>query len=284
MGSGLQIDTMKFYSQVQRIYNELRELGYTDESRLDVEALFEFDQYHFFGTDAVDAAIQRTGINASQHVLDVGSGIGGPARYLAHKTGCQVTAVELQPDAHRVALDLTSRCGLDHLVHHINADFLDSSKPYSDFDVVVSWFVFLHIAEREHLLSRCREALRPGGYLYVDDFHELGQLTAEERQSLAVNVFCEWLPNLELFATQCEQAGFVSVQVSDNTPAGVKFAMERIHHWQATRPHQIAVHGAEVTDGLEYFFRAVHDLFQGGHFGLARLLARNPLANERLDK
>ena len=94
MASDLQIDTMKFYSQVERIYNELRELGYADDAALDVEALFAFDQYHFYGIDAVDEAIQRAGIKAGQRVLDVGSGIGGPARYLAHKTGCQVTAVE----------------------------------------------------------------------------------------------------------------------------------------------------------------------------------------------
>ena len=62
MASDLKIDTMKLYSQVERIYNELRELGYTDESTLDVEALFEHDQYHFYGIDAVDEAIERAGI------------------------------------------------------------------------------------------------------------------------------------------------------------------------------------------------------------------------------
>ena len=276
MAPDLQIDTMKFYSQVERIYNELRELGYSNDATLDVEALFPFDQYHFFGIDAVDETIRRTHIKAGQRVLDVGSGIGGPARYLAYKTGCEVTAVELQEDAHRVAVDLTRRCGLEDQVHHVNANFLDPEETFTDFDAVVSWFVFLHIPQRERLLTLCRDALRPGGYLYVDDFHEIGRLTDEERQSLAVNVFCEWLPSLTLFRTQCEDVGFETVEVTDITAAAVDFAKERINHWRATREHQITVHGEEIFDGLEHFFQAVRELYQGGHFGLAHLLAKKP--------
>ena len=106
------------------------------------------------------------------------------------------------------------------------------------------------------------------------DFHEIGHLTDEERQSLAVNVFCEWLPSLTLFRTQCEDAGFETVEVTDITAAAVDFAKERINHWRATHKRQIAVHGEEIFDGLAHFFQAVHELYQGGHFGLAHLLAR----------
>lgn len=272
----LQIDTMKFYSEVERIYNELRELGYCNDAALDVEALSHHDQYHFFGTDAVDETIRRAHIKAGQRVLDVGSGIGGPARYLAHKTGCEVTAVELQEDAHQVAVDLTRRCGLEGQVHHVNADFLDPGEIFADFDAVVSWFVFLHIPQRELLLTLCREALRPGGYLYVNDFHEIGRMSDEERHSLAVNVFCEWLPSFTLFRTQCEDGGFEAVEVTDITPAAVDFAEERINDWRATRARQIAVHGEEIFAGLAHFFQAVHKIYQGGHFGLANLLARKP--------
>ena len=210
-------------------------------------------------------------------MLDVGSGIGGPARYLAHQTGCRVTAVELQEEAHRVAFDLTRRCRLDDLVHHIHADFLDPKASFADFDAVVSFFVFLHIPERRRLLSRCQAALRPGGHLYVDDFHEIGRLTAEEHQSLAVNVFCEWLPDLERLRTQSEEAGFEAVEATDFTPAGVGFATQRICTWRATRPRQMAVHGETLTQSLDHFFEAVHRLFRGGHFGLARMSARKRL-------
>ena len=276
MSSELQIDTMRFYSQVDRVYNELRALGIEAGSRLDVETLFEFDQYHFFGTDAVEEAIRLAEIGPHQRVLDVGSGLGGPARYLAHKLGCEVTAVELQEDVHRVAVDLTRRCGLEHKVHHVHANFLEDDLDLGNFDSVVSWFVFLHISDRESLLRRCRESLRPGGALYVDDFHEIGTLSAEERQALKVDVFCDWLPSIERFRQQCEQAEFDAVETFDVTLAAIKFAADRDRAWKETRERQVAVHGEAVVDGLGHFFGVVHRLFQGGHYGAVRVLARNP--------
>ena len=70
--------------------------------------LFLFDCTHSY-TDAV---------------LDIGSGLGGPARYMATKTGCRVTAVEIQEDLHQTASDLTNRCGLSHLITHLFGNFI----------------------------------------------------------------------------------------------------------------------------------------------------------------
>ena len=89
---------MKLYDRVERIHNELRALGIADDAPLTVEQLVPFDQYHYHGTEAVDEAAERLGIGPATSVLDVGAGIGGPARWLAATTGCHVTALELQPD------------------------------------------------------------------------------------------------------------------------------------------------------------------------------------------
>ena len=56
--------------------------------------------------------------------LDIGSGIGGPARHLAATTGCHLMALELQEDLHKVASDLTKRCKLEDKVTHICGNFL----------------------------------------------------------------------------------------------------------------------------------------------------------------
>ena len=63
-------------------------------------------------------------LSSNHHVLDVGSGLGGPARYLANKTGCLVTAIELQDDLHKEAENLTQRCNLQQKLKHITGDFL----------------------------------------------------------------------------------------------------------------------------------------------------------------
>lgn len=63
--------------------------------------------------------------NSSSHkILDVGSGFGGPARYLAHTTNCSVTALELQEDIHKEGENLTKRCNLQDRLTHVAGDFL----------------------------------------------------------------------------------------------------------------------------------------------------------------
>lgn len=71
-------------------------------------------------------------------MLDVGSGLGGPARYLAHKTNCAVTALELQEDLHNEAGNLTERCNLQHKLTHIAGDFLHVLR-FRFVDVLVEY-------------------------------------------------------------------------------------------------------------------------------------------------
>jgi hypothetical protein len=88
------IKSMPLYVDVERINNELTALGIGVDEALTPAQLFPFDQYHYHGTDAVDAAVRLLGLGPASHVLDVGSGLGGPARYLASTIGCHITALE----------------------------------------------------------------------------------------------------------------------------------------------------------------------------------------------
>ena len=97
------IKTMKLYSRVDRVYAQLRDAGIGDDEPIPLDVLNRFDQYHYHGTDAVDEGIARLALASQHRVLEVGSGLGGPARYIASRVGCTVTALELQPDMHEVA-------------------------------------------------------------------------------------------------------------------------------------------------------------------------------------
>lgn len=116
---------MRLYDQVERILNELRELGIDEDAPLSVEDLTPFDQYHYHGVEAVDEAAKLMGAVQGTEILEIGSGIGGPARHMANRIGCAITALELQPDLNRLADDLTRRCGLSDRVTHVCANFLD---------------------------------------------------------------------------------------------------------------------------------------------------------------
>lgn len=270
------IKTMKLYHQVERVFNELRALGIAADDPIDVASLVAFDQYHYLGTEAVDEAVRRLDLHPALHVLEVGSGIGGPSRHLAHSCGCRMTALELQADLHETALQLTARCGLDGRVRHVCGNVLNGVTP-GGYDALVSWLTFLHIPQRAQLYARCFEALKPGGGIYVEDYFARGTLTKGEREILARDVFCEHVPDLNEYRTELRAAGFENVELIDMSEAWAVFVRERWSVFRTMRERNMQLHGAEIVDGLDEFYGAIVELFGGGNLGGIRFVANKPL-------
>lgn len=90
---------------IQALYKQIAAAGVA-KGQQPYTAFLPFDQHHYHGTDAIDEVVQKIGITSTSRVINIGSGLGGPARYLAGKLGCQVLAVELQPDLHRTFFNL----------------------------------------------------------------------------------------------------------------------------------------------------------------------------------
>ena len=102
-------------------------------------------------------------------MLDVGSGIGGPSRYLAWTFGCRVTGIDLTPEFCRVATMLAARVGLADKVDYREGDAL--AMPFADesFDVAWSQNAVMNIGDRVRLYAEIRRVLRPGGrYAFSD--------------------------------------------------------------------------------------------------------------------
>ncbi len=270
------IKTMKLYIQVERVFNELRELGFAEGDAVPVDTLTRFDQYHYEGTDAVEEAIHKCKINAGHHVLEVGSGIGGPARYMAHKAGCQVTALELQPDLNNIGRYLTERSGLTDLVTHQVGDFLEANPAQQQYDALASWLAFLHIPDRESLFKSCFDHLKPGASLYIEDFSKLAPFTPQEQQDLESKIYCHYVPTPAEYVAQVEAAGFEDVQFDDMSDQWTRFVRGRFDAFQADRERQLRVHGETVVEGLDDFYGTMTSLYEGGNLGGIRLTARKP--------
>jgi cyclopropane fatty-acyl-phospholipid synthase-like methyltransferase len=265
--------SMKLYTNVQRIHNELAALGIGPEAALRVDQLTPFDQYHYFGTDAVDEALEALQLQPGSRILDVGSGIGGPARYIAAKTGAHVTALELQRDLNEVARDLTVRCGLSSRVAHVCGNILDGVAA-ENYDGIISFLCFLHIPERAKLFAACRAALKPGGVMYIEDFGKSRALSADEAKALSVKVQCAGLPGRVEYESHLVTAGFADVSTSDVTASWKDFTASRLAMFRMARARGIEVHGREIMDDLDDFYGTVAQLFQDGAIAGLKIIAR----------
>lgn len=262
---------MKLYDRVHRIHRELAACGISPDQPLMVSDLTPFDQFHYHGTEAVDEAIAALGLKPGMRVLDIGAGLGGPARYLAEKSGAHVTALELQEDLNAVGEELTRRCGLVALVDHRCGNVLDGLE--GNFDAMVSMLCFLHIPDRARLFAICRAALGARGKLYVEDFALRRTATASEAEALAVKVQCSYLPTAEQYRRHFLGAGFQRVEMADVTADWTSFTAERLAAYRKARPRNIAVHGVEVVEGLEDFYATVAGLFADGAISGVRITA-----------
>ncbi|XP_067028045.1 uncharacterized protein [Acropora muricata] len=280
MDASKEIKSMKLYDHIERVRQELKELGYKDGDFLKVEDVCKFDQMHYYGTQAIDEAIEELKISSSHHVLDVGSGLGGPARYLAHKTNCAVTALELQEDLHNEAGNLTERCNLQHKLTHLAGDFLHLDLGAAKFNFIVSWLVFLHIGDKKRLFQQCCYSLKPGGKIFIEDFYQQSgvTLTEEDKQSYERDLYMKNLPEKDAYFKQLEEAGFMDIQFQDLTGEFLSFVSKRQHEFVENKERHLRVIGQDAYDGLLDFYTTVKRLFNDGLCGGCRVIATKPIS------
>ena len=274
MNDSLNIKSMKLYNNVDRIFNELREIGKSTSSTLLVEDLTKFDQLHYHGTDAIDIFIEKLEINEKTKILDVGSGIGGPARYLADKTGAEITAIELQSDQNNLAKDLTKKCGLSNKVNHICGDILDYDFKNQTFDAVVSWLTLYHIANHEILLKKLFDLLNPNGFFYTEDITSRINLSNADRKEIKKEIYGIHLPYFDKYISNLEQNGFKLIFSEDMSSSWTDFTKERIKKYNSEKERNIKVHGKEVYESLNSFYNFVGQYFSNGKLGGIRVIAK----------
>ncbi len=129
-------------------------------------ALVNLDQYHLGGGEAVDLLIGTLDLAPGDTVLDVGSGLGGPARQIARRTGARVVGVDLAAVYVEAARDLTARAELSHLTEFHVADVADFHLP-SAFDAAITIHVQMNVADKGAWFSQIGRRLAPGARLAV---------------------------------------------------------------------------------------------------------------------
>ena len=150
-----------------RILDKLRSAG-KDPEALTREDLAPFDEFHTGGRTSTRELSGLAGLRPGMQVLDLGSGIGGPARTLAAEFGAIVTGLDLTEEFCRAATMLTKLVGLADSVTFRHGNALDMPFPDQTFDVAWSQNTIMNIAGKEQLFREVHRVLRPGGVLALE--------------------------------------------------------------------------------------------------------------------
>jgi sarcosine/dimethylglycine N-methyltransferase len=152
----------------ERLRTALTALG-PEDHQFTPQQLGGLDQFHTRGLAATTELSNLVGITADMSVLDVGSGVGGPARFLAAAYGCQVTGVDLSEPFVDAARYLTKRTGQSERVSFETASALELPFDDGHFDVVFLQHVAMNISDRARLYREIRRVLKLSGRFAIFD-------------------------------------------------------------------------------------------------------------------
>jgi SAM-dependent methyltransferase len=145
------------------------EQTYPGADKLTLDQLMGFDHFHTGGIAATVRLADLLAPSADEVVLDAGCGLGGPARYLADRTGCRVIGVDLTPEFIEIGKMLNERTGLGGRVDLRVGDITALDLADGEVDHVWTQHVAMNIADREGLYAETRRVMKPGGRFVLFD-------------------------------------------------------------------------------------------------------------------
>lgn len=213
-----------------------------DPDRLNALDLAPADEFHVGGLDATRELAAQMELLPGLRILDVGSGIGGPARYFAAEHQCKVTGVDLTEEFVTVARSLTRRTKLDHLVEFVQASALDLKLDPESFDRAYMIHVGMNIADKAGGFREVRRVLRPGGKFAIFDFVRTGDAPITYPVPWGSSEETSFVVDKGSYRGALEKAGFRVEQERVRTAFAIEFTERAIARAAQSGQPVLALH------------------------------------------
>ncbi|HZZ60421.1 MAG TPA: class I SAM-dependent methyltransferase [Roseiarcus sp.] len=230
----------------ERLKTALAVLG-PEDRRLTPRELAGIDQFHTRGLAATAELAELARITADMSVLDVGSGVGGPARFLAETYGCRVTGVDLSEPFVDAARYLTERTGQSRLVSFEVANVLELPFDAGAFDVALMQHVAMNVADRAKLYREMRRVVRSGGRFATFD---VVSMSGEPRYPVpwARTPAASFLMTPAGTREAIESVGFRTLALRDDTEAAKAWIAQTRASWPPPSPNLGVVMGPDFAE------------------------------------
>ena len=240
---------------------------------LEPEDLWSWDQDHYGGLGAVEMLARRAAIVPGMAVLDVCAGLGGPARFLAHRFGVRVTGVDLTHSRCAAGARLTTLVRLGPRVRLLRADAQVLPFRARAFDAAVSQEGLLHVPDKAEVLRECARVLKLGARLAFTDWVARPRLEDNERRRLEEWMAAVTLQSIDGYRELLARAGFARVEAEDLSTEWIGILGERLRMYRALREHTVARFGQARYDEYNQLYAFFVGLVEAGKLGGARFSA-----------
>ena len=220
----------------------------------------DIGQTSWITSDEYDTFYSWLNLSAGDHLLEIASGSGGPALYLAGKFGCRITGLDINEEGIKTA----NQQALDADIKGVKFQFADVNRrlPFDDeiFDAVMCMDSMNHFGNRFGVLREWHRVLKAGRrILFTDPVVITGPVSNEELAARSSIGFFIFIP-LETTKNFIKEAGFKLIRCEDVT-TNIELTSGR---WrdsrQKHREELIKIEGEERFEGLQKFFETVRQL------------------------
>jgi SAM-dependent methyltransferase len=213
-----------------------------DPEKLAAADLAAADEFHVGGIEATQELAKHMELRAGMRLLDVGSGIGGPARYFAGEHGCKVTGIDLTGEFVSVARSLTARTKLDGLAEFRQGSALDMPFEAGSFDGAYMIHVGMNIADKAGIFREVRRVIKTGGLLTVFDILRVGDDAMRFPVPWALSAETSFVGTAKDYREALQKAGFEIAQERGRGPFGIAFTERVIARIAQGGPPALGLH------------------------------------------
>ncbi len=242
----------------RRIDEQLRLSGVADDHNLSPSDLAALDQFHVGGLAATQELARLFSPSRGSYVLDIGSGLGGPSRYLAANYGCRVIGIDITEEYCRIASVLAARMGLEDRVEYRHGDARELLFPDGTFDGAWTQHVSMNIAEKKQLYEGIRRILKIGGRFAVHDVVQRAPGPILFPVPWARTQEISHLQSMEAMSKTILNAGFVLVAWNDVTKDALQFLDAMVARSRNAETPRLGLHlvlGSDFSEMVRNFRR-----------------------------
>ena len=231
-----------------------------DPASLTAADLAPVDEFHVGGIESTQQLAARMELRPGLRLLDVGCGIGGPARYFASEGGCKVTGIDLTEEFVQVATSLTRRVKLDHSADFHHGSALQLPFEAATFDSAYMIHVGMNVADKAALFREVRRVLKPGSLFTIFDLMRTSDGPLRFPLPWALTEETSFVVEPNVYRHALEAAGFQVVQERSRLAFAIEFTERSMARMAQAGPPALGLHllmGEATKTMLENVFASL---------------------------